>query len=155
MATNTFSSAAAQQASHQQGMKLGGGRPVSVSASAGRGHEFSSVHSSGSMWQHASASASGPVSASASASAHSHSSNNNHQQKSRQSRPTNRPANRTGRPSRNRISSRNANHVWGMKCLKQIVESSCFLTHIICWQTTADKLTISTKETHFYNISFY
>ncbi|KAI9551561.1 hypothetical protein GHT06_021894 [Daphnia sinensis] len=102
MATNTFASAAA----HQQGMWPAGGRPVTASASAGRGHEFSSAHNSGSMWQHASASASGPVAASASASVHS-SSTSNHQQKSRQGRP----ANRTGRPSRNRNSSRNANHI--------------------------------------------
>lgn len=106
MATNTFASAAAQQAPHHQGMWPAGGRPVSASASAGRGHEFSSGHNSGSMWQHASASASGPVAASASASVHS-SSTRSHHQKSRQGRP----ANRTGRPSRNRNSNRNENHI--------------------------------------------
>ncbi|XP_057379008.1 uncharacterized protein LOC130701070 [Daphnia carinata] len=106
MATNTFASAAAQQGAHQQGMWPAGGRPVSASASAGAGREFSSAHNSGSMWQHASASASGPVAASASASVHS-SSTSIHQQKSRQGRP----ANRSGRPSRNRNSSRNANHI--------------------------------------------
>ena len=116
MAANTFNSAASQQATNQQAHQQSSWawpRPGSAAGTAGsfdRGHQGSSVHNTGTGWQHASTSASGQGSVSASASAHSHSSSNNkNQQKNRNTRTTNRPANRTTRQPKNRNNNRNVN----------------------------------------------